>query len=265
MIPKGRGGWRLILDLSSPEGWSVFLLHFRTLPNSSGSCGAVGPSKTGLDIDDLVPTVREVFTTGLAPSTQKVYKVGSARYVSCQEGRLTAFPVTEQVLMLFVSFLHKEGLAAVIAKSYLAAVQHEQISQGLGNPNMNLMPQLEYVLKGMKKAIPASLRRCLPITPEILLKLKAVWQRSPMCGMQRCYGLPLSFFGFLRLGEVVMPSEGEFDRQCHLCFEDVRVDSRASTSLLQVTIKASKTDPFRQGVAIYVGVTVGVCAQYEQS
>ena len=130
-----------------------------------------------------------------------------------------AFPVTEQVLMLFLSFRHKQGLAAGTGKCYLAAVWHEQISQALGKPNMNLLPQLEYVLKGMKKAIPAGSRRRLPITPEILLKLKAVCQKEPnvqnakMLWAASC----LSFFGFLHLGEVGMPSEGEFDPQCHLC------------------------------------------------
>ena len=44
-----------------------------------------------------------------------------------------------------------------------------------------------------------------------------------------------------------MPAEQEFDPQSHLCFEDIRVDNRASPSLIQVTIKASKTDPFRHG------------------
>ena len=46
----------------------------------------------------------------------------------------------------------------------------------------------------------------------------------------------------------------------HLGFKEVRVDSRSASTFLQVQIKASKTDPFRQGVTVYVGYTDnGLC------
>ena len=64
-------------------------------------------------------------------------------------------------------------------------------------------------------------------------------------------------FGFLRSGEVVSPSEPTYNSQSHMCFEDIRVDNRAAPSFLQVQIKASKTDPFRHGVTIYIGATNG--------
>lgn len=35
----------------------------------------------------------------------------------------------------------------------------------------------------------------------------------------------------------------------------MKVDNRASPSFLQVKIKASKTDPFRQGITLHIGVT----------
>ena len=129
----------------------------------------------------------------------------------------------------------------------------------MGSPNIGAMPQLEYVLKGVKKATPASSRRRLPITPDILLRLRQVWQQDPkprnakMLWAASC----LCFFGFLRSGEIVSPSEKNFDPLAHLCFSDIRVDSHSSPSYLQVTIKASKTDPFRQGVTLFIGVSGG--------
>ena len=65
----------------------------------------------------------------------------------------------------------------------------------------------------------------------------------------------LCFFRFLHSGEVVSPSELDYDSQTHLCFSDVRVDSRQCPACLEVTIKASKTDPFRQGFTLHLGVT----------
>ena len=63
----------------------------------------------------------------------------------------------------------------------------------------------------------------------------------------------LCFFGFLRSGEAVAPTVKDYDPRCHLSFDDVCVDNRANPSFLRVRIL--KTDPFRQGVDIYVGHT----------
>ena len=189
-----------------------------------------------------------------------MYESGGKRYLKfCDKAQLTPFPTSEKILLLFVGYLHQERLAHGSIKSYLAAVRYEQICRGMGNPNISAMPQLEYVLKGAKKSTPASSRRRLPITPHILSKLKEVWQLEPKkrdAKMLRAASC-LCFFGFLRSGEIVAPAERAHDPQSHLCFSDVRTDSHASPSMLQVKIKASKTDPFRQGVTLYIGATRG--------
>ena len=64
--------------------------------------------------------------------------------------QLSPYPASENTLILFVAHLHNERLAPGPMKSYLAAIRHEQISMNLGNPQIPLMPQLEYVLKGAK-------------------------------------------------------------------------------------------------------------------
>ena len=100
-------------------------------------------------------------------------------------------------------------------------------------------------------------RTCLPITPAVLRKLKTSWERLPcredtvMLWGASC----LCFFGFLRMGEAVVPSDTSYDPAVHLNFEDVRVNDRSHPQWLEVRIKASKTDPFHQGVTIFVGTT----------
>ena len=164
--------------------------------------------------------------------------------------------------MLFVSSLHKEGLAPGTVKSYLAAMRFEQISRGMGDPGISRMPQLEYVLKGLKRRAHGGTRRRLPITPEILKKLRQVWDgdtnsRDAKMLWAASY---LCLFGFLRSGEIATPSPKEFDPAYHLGFKDVCVDDRRSPTFIQVQIKASKTDPFRQGVTIFIGRTEnGLC------
>jgi hypothetical protein len=63
------------------------------------------------------------------------------------------------------------------------------------------------------------------------------------------------FFGFLRSGEMVVPDGASFDAEAHLAVGDVRVNDPSNPEFLEVRLKASKTDPFRQGVSIYLGKT----------
>ena len=65
----------------------------------------------------------------------------------------------------------------------------------------------------------------------------------------------LCFFGFLRSGEVTVPSLKEYDSEGHLSVGDVALDSQRDPSVVRVHIKQSKTDPFRRGVFIYLGKT----------
>lgn len=63
------------------------------------------------------------------------------------------------------------------------------------------------------------------------------------------------YFGFLRAREITVPSEQVYDPGVHLNFADVAVDNKKDPSVLKVSIKSSKTDPFRVGVDTFVGKT----------
>ena len=65
----------------------------------------------------------------------------------------------------------------------------------------------------------------------------------------------MCFFGFLRSGEVTVPSLKLYDPESHLSVGDVALDSLSDPSVVRVNIKVSKMDPFRRGVAVYLGKT----------
>ena len=65
----------------------------------------------------------------------------------------------------------------------------------------------------------------------------------------------MCFYGFLRSGEITVPSMAEFDPEGHLCEGDVALDSLEDPAVVRVHIKASKTDPFCQGVFVFIGKT----------
>ena len=121
-------------------------------------------------------------------------------------------------------------------------------------------PYLEYVLKGVKKlqAMSAPQRRPhLPITPTILRQLLKHWNKSAqdtdtkMLWAACCLG----FFGFLRAGEFTVVAENAVDLSVCLTPADVAIDCHTNPKIMKVRIKASKTDPYRQGVDIYLGRT----------
>ena len=166
------------------------------------------------------------------------------------------FPVSEHTLMYFVAYLHQEGLAPGTVKSYLSAVRHSQICLGFGDPGIGVMPRLEYVIKGSKRlAGSVSSRTRLPITPHILRQLKRVWMAFPDSHNASTLWAAscMCFFGFLRAGEVVVPDDTCYDSASHLSYGDVKINNRESPQFLTIQIKASKTDPFRQGVTVYIG------------
>jgi len=63
------------------------------------------------------------------------------------------------------------------------------------------------------------------------------------------------FFGFMRAGEITVPSQDAYDPTAHLSFNDIAVDAHTNPTVTEIHVKASKTDPFRRGVNLYIGRT----------
>ena len=65
----------------------------------------------------------------------------------------------------------------------------------------------------------------------------------------------LCFFAFMRAGELTIPGDGQYDPGAHLSITDIAFDHPTRPNMLKVTLKQSKTDPFRRGVNLFVGAT----------
>ena len=91
--------------------------------------------------------------------------------------------------------------------------------------------------------------------PNVLLKLRSAWKEDSgnynhiMLWAACC----TCYFGFLSSGEICSPSDRDYDSSTHLSYSDIAVDSHDDPSTIAITIKASKTDPYRQGITIYLG------------
>ena len=168
---------------------------------------------------------------------------------------LSPFPLCENTLCRFVAFLVNQHLTLGTIRLYLSALRLHQIAGGGSDPSMANMAWLHYVLQGtarIARGIPRPLR--LPITLDILVRLFHVWKALPdrYEASLLWAAATLGFFGFLRAGEFTVVPNSD---QVPLTLGDVQVDSHANPTLLAVTLRASKTDPFGAGHTLYVGCT----------
>jgi len=150
------------------------------------------------------------------------------------------------VLCYFAAFLAKEKLKHKTIKVYLFGVRFLHISEGFADPFQKAKNQLHYVIRGIKRCKAeedGGTRVRLPISPSLLRKIKNCSndQDFLMLWAACC----LAFFSFLRVGEMVAPLDIEFDPGAKLSVGGLAVDHKTSPSMIRVTIKQSKTDPFR--------------------
>jgi len=134
------------------------------------------------------------------------------------------------------------------------------LCKGLHNHfSQQFTPHFQLVLRAIRRrqACTRPVRWCLPITFQMLyrirkLLLKGAPNYTNTTLWARCC---LAFFRFLRVSEFTIPTEGSYDSSHHLSLEDIAVDSKRKPRVLQLLLKQSKTDPFKQGAKVYLGAT----------
>ena len=126
--------------------------------------------------------------------------------------------------------------------------KHEEFSE-------QLTPRLQQVIKGIRKreSVNRKPKRRRPITWEIMASLQAALERQPsyfntMIWAACC----MAFFGFLRCSKFTVQQQGHYDNSVHLSLSDVALDNRTLPKIIRVRIKQSKTDPFHQGIYLYL-------------
>ena len=204
---------------------------------------------------------QQFYKDGLAPTTRGTYAAGQQRYTAfCKSINAQPMPTTEQLLILFATHLATSNISYTTIKVYLSAIRHMHLTVGkLQTFNQHLTPCLHQILKGIQKnqAVTSPQKVRLPITLEIMQNIKSLLSQKPSSytNIMMWAACCLAFFGFLRVSEFTIPSQEQYDQSCHLSLSDISVDSRNNPRLLRVSIKQSKTDPFRRGVDLHLGAT----------
>lgn len=170
------------------------------------------------------------------------------------------FPVTEHLLCCYSAYLAEEGLAPQSIKSYLAAVRSTQLSLGLPDPReQSSLPILKRVQAGISRlrasqGRPPKVR--LPITAHLLQQIKATLHNTAHRERLVLWAVCCTaFFGFFRLGELLLGSASAFNPRLHLAWGDVAVDDPQDPKIIRLYLKQSKTDQIGQGAHIVLGRT----------
>ena len=195
---------------------------------------------------------------GLATSTYKFYASAQRKcYKFCvQAGKLQAngspCPADEWTLCLSATFL-ADSLRAASIKVYLSAVHSLHIEYGFPDSFLNF-PRLQRVVRGIK-CLQGSASSEHP--PHYWFNYVGDFYSFDLALPDHCMfwaAFTLAYFGFLRASEFTVPSANSFPSSDHLTLQDLALDSLSSPQTLHVQINASKTDPFRKGTSIYIGL-----------
>ena len=221
-----------------------------------------GPvTQSAINILQLQHQAQQFLTLGLASATRATYSAGWRKFRSfCTETHTTSMPASEHTLLLFATSMAASHISHGTIKVYLSAVRHMHVMSGLHEHfSQQLTPRLQLTLIGIKRnqAAMSPPRTRLPITLQLLHNIKCLLSQQPSCydNIMLWAMCCLAFFGFLRVSEFTVPTQGDYDESTHLSLKDISIDSRSNPRLIKVHIKQSKTDPFRQGVGIYLGAT----------
>lgn len=211
---------------------------------------------TGFRVDAVLENqVEKLWNVAISENTRSVYNTGLQCLLNflLMSGVIftnKCFPcLNEDMLIYFVTYCHSSlKLKWTTIKLYLAGIRFHYLKAGQENPFLSV-DRLQCIIRGIKRSQEVKSKPRLPIDVKILSKLCQLLQTgvfSPyMDKTLECMCL-LAFYGFLRCAEFTvnsLASSGSFLRICDVTFSDDK-------SMFTLSLRSSKTDPFRKGVQI---------------
>jgi hypothetical protein len=206
---------------------------------------------------ELGGTLKNLFDNSLKPSTRKTYSSAQTRFLSfCTLYNLIPFPVSEETLLYYISYLFQDGLKGSSIRVYLSAVRNLNVMNDCPAPCHT--PRILLALKG---AVVLSAPPCrkFPITYAILEQLiPLLSQRHD--GQMLSLAMTTCFFGCLRAGEICLPDATLFNHAIHLCLDDVEICY--PERYFKLKLKVSKTDKFSTGTIVHIGCSRKLVCSY---
>ncbi|XP_063404516.1 uncharacterized protein LOC134687981 [Mytilus trossulus] len=216
---------------------------------------------------ELTNSVSCLLKTSIAPRTRTQYECGYSAYATFL--RMTGViwlnsdmpPLTEESLIHFATHCFKNlHLKCSTIKMYICGIRYKYLENGktsIFSGSSDKLYRLDALYRGIKKNEKKSTKPRLPITFTILKDICQLLRKgyyTPYIDILLEAACVTAYFGFLRCGEFTVLHS--FDSECNVSIEDIRFLKDKVTFHL----KASKTDPFREGVDIHLFASgVSVC------
>ena len=193
----------------------------------------------------------------------RTYNAAQKRYLDfCACYTLCALPAPEDTMLLYVAYLHKEGLKASSVKVYIAAVRALHIEAGYGNPMEGYL-RLQRAIRALEiNSDPP--KQKLPITIQIMNQLYDVVGNDYNSRVTWA-AMSLGYFGCLRAAEFCV-TQHRFDPRVNLTMADLAINATQGINEIHASfrIKRSKTDKSNKGFQLYIACTrknvCGYCA-----
>ena len=202
----------------------------------------------------------------VAATSRRTYSSGERQFIRfCLHHGLVSpdtplLPSSEATLIHFATHLSNTVYGTI--KVYLAAVKN--LHTEFGFPlDFTSMPLLYKTLRGIKCLQGISKRARYPITITVLQQIYSKLQpfhSQDVDSSMLWAAFTLAFFGFLRSSEFTC--NGKFDPHIHLSRADINFKPNIfSPVFLEIIIKKSKTDPFRETAKLTIARSnSNVCA-----
>ena len=166
-----------------------------------------------------------------------------------------AFPATSKVLSDWIAHLANKRPKAKTLKAYITGLRSVHVDMGYEDLSPFHSPRIERVIAGIRRlrGEAGTLER-RPITKDLLLQMLPCFDCGTREGSTLHTAFCLAFAAFLRVGEFTYSAKDLADPDFSQWFL-----TRRSVTLhedhLELTLPASKTDPFRRGITLKIAAS----------
>ena len=168
------------------------------------------------------------------------------------QGFKPAFPASLPTLASWVATLGDRRLHVKTIKAYLTGTRSAHVDMGFEDLKVFQHPMLQRIVAGIRRIRgEPGVKERRPITRDLLLLMLSCINQNTRVGANLHAAFSLAFAGFLQIGEFTYSAEDRGDPEFTKWFL-----TRGSIALykdyMELSLPASKTDPFRQGVTILI-------------
>ena len=140
-------------------------------------------------------------------------------------------------------------------KAYLTGLRSAHVDMGFDDLSVFHHPQLQRIIAGSRRLRgEADTKERRPITKDLLLQILPHFDKSTHAGATLYASFCLAFAAFLRVGEFTY-SKRDLQQEDFGEWFLTRRSVRLFDDHLELTLPASKTDPFRRGITLTVAAS----------